>query len=212
MLSQKVAHINSAAFLDAVRRSNGPVDVGWAGPPINQFRKSIGKYKARDGTTKPKMFYLGRDHARAVHKARCLLMAWGVREAVYGVDHWTDQMERAAHEACQDELDYAQMIAKNVNDALAMLRRQDIPLPAIDVPSTQPEPQPSEAAPPAGAAAEDPQTLGQLVEQFAEYLTDRRVSAKRVKRLRQGFRLIHRVLPESTPVKAITDEVLQKTI
>src|SRR5688500_18649490 len=108
------------------------------------------------------------------------------------------------------------MIAKNVNDALAMLRRQEIPLPAIDVPPNQLEPRPSEAVPPAAAAAaaaaEHPQTFGELVEQFTGYVADRRVSTKRLRRMRECFRVIHLVLPESTAVSAITDELLQKTI
>jgi len=107
MLAKDSAHFNAEEYLGAVRQSNGLVAVNWAGPPINQFRKSLGLYLARDQTLKPKMFYLGRDHERAVDKARCMMMAWGVRRVIYNVEHWTEAMLKDAEEAYTMENVYA---------------------------------------------------------------------------------------------------------
>ena len=110
-------------------KSNAALTVTWAGAPNNQFKKCIGTKVGRDGKSRPRIFWLGKDHAQAVHKAHCYLAIWNYRELL-GAKCWTEEMEKLAEEAFVEEQNMAQFVANGILRQVESLREQHIPLPS----------------------------------------------------------------------------------
>lgn len=99
------------------------IKVAWH-EPSGQFKKTIGKHHGRDGSLKPKTWYLGDDERRAIQRAMRLLSDWDSIKAAGGVC-WPEDVSRPSKGRHADETEMVNVSDLTVSD-IANLYLEDI--------------------------------------------------------------------------------------